>query len=294
MKKYILSALAIASALFAGCNKNEVAPSNFEGSRTVKVTAALEATKVGVTNDYKYQWEAGDVIGVWTGAEFTPFTVDASSVGTGVGVFTGTLPDGGVINDASVAVYPYNAPDAEAEHLGDTLEGSVYTSNYNDNNWDYKPCVPLYAKATASVNGSSVADFKFGILSAAAKLTIKNIPAEAKLIFLEAPQRILLGTGSADLSAEYPKLAANMSNFDYAFIVLPEHSEAIAEYTAIIPIVTGEYADPVFRFTLFNCDMDNFDWGGEMDKATYNHKGNLNTGGYINRGDLFVLPTVTF
>lgn len=294
MKKYILSAIAIATTLLVGCNKSETEVPAVQGN-VVKVTANLGVSKVSTNADNtKYQWEAGDVIGVWTGAEFTPFTVEASSVGTGVGVFTGTVPDGGAVTETSVAVYPYCADD--------TLEGTSYTTNYNSSNWSYLSAVPMLAKAGASVNGSAVADFKFGLLTAAAKLTIKNIPAEAKLIFLEAPQKILFGTGTADISAEFPKVSTGMSNYDYAFVELPEHSSAIEEYTFFIPIVCGEYTDPTLRFTFFSCDMDNFTWAqaadnggiGEMDKSVYNHRGNLNTGGYINRGDLFVLPVVEF
>lgn len=289
MKKYILSALAIVSILFVGCNKNEVAPS--ADSRIVKISAALEATKVGTGSAVgKFAWETGDVIGVWTGSEFTPFTVDAATVGTGAGTFTGTLPEGGAINEKSYAVYPYCDRDS--------IVNNTYYCNYNESNWFdtpcYKPAVHLGAKPTATLNGSTVADYKFAHLAATAHLVVKNIPAAATMIFLEAPQKILFGCGEADITAEYPKLNAT-TKFDYAFYILPEHSGPI-DIDVYFPIVTGQYADPVFRFTLFSMatDWSDFGWDKEMDKNPYNHKGSINTGGYINRGDLFELPVVTF
>lgn len=289
MKKYIFSALVAAAAIFAGCSKNEL-PSAMESPRVVKVSVGIETRVATSADNTKYQWEAGDVIGVWTGAAFTPFTVDAASVGQCAGTFTGTLPEGGSVTESSIAVYPFCAEDTYAD--------GIYTSNYNGDNWNYKTGAPMLAKATASLNGSTVANFKFGLLTAAAKLTIRNIPADANYIFLEAPQRILSGTGSADVSAEFPKIDSTIKSgdestfgsFDYAFVALPEHSGVIEEFTAIIPIVTGQYADPKFRFTLFSAE----DWGAEFPKDPYNHVGYLNTGGYINRGDLYILPVVTF
>jgi len=286
MKKYIISILAVASVLFTGCNK-EIASVNSD-SRVVSISAALDATKVTTGSAIgKFAWEAGDVIGVWTGSEFTPFTIDAATVGQVAGTFTGTLPEGGSIGEGSYAVYPYCAED--------TLEGSIYNSNYNGSNWGYKPAINLAAKPTATTSGSTtVASYKFAHLGAMAHLVVKNIPAEAKMIFLEAPSAILFGTGTADLSTDYPKLAPT-GKYDYAFYVLPDHESAI-DIDVYFPIVTGEYADPKFRFTLFasKADFSDFAWTQEMDKATYNHVGNLSTGGYINRGDLFNLPTVTF
>lgn len=284
MKKYILSILAVASVLFVGCNK-EVAPAT--SGRVVKVSAALDVTKVAGTNEGKYAWEAGDVIGVWTGSQLTPFTIEASSVGTGVGVFTGTLPADGVINENSYAVYPYNE--------GDSMEGTVYTSKYNESNWDFKSYIPLAAKPTATTSGSTtVASYMFSHLTALARLELKNIPAEATSIFLESNTQLFLLSAKADLAAEYPKFAAE-ATADYCFVDLPEHTGAISELTVYVPLVLGEKADPKFRFTLFATPAGaDFGWGDEMEKATYNHYGYLNTGGYINRGDLYVLPTVTF
>lgn len=275
MKRYIFSVLAIAAMLFVSCDKQSLdMPAK---SNVVKVTAALDVTTKVTTGSEigKFQWEKGDVIGVWTGAELTPFYLEDSAAGAQAGTFTGTLPEGGSISDASYAVYPYSEES--------TLEGATYT---------YKgglaTTVHLAAKATATQSGESVANFKFAHLGAAVYVSIKNIPAEAKFIFIESDKRIFIEEGTADLSAEFPKFTSAECG-DWDFIELPEHSGAI-DYKMYIPILPCAMTDPKFRFTLFS----DADWGAEFPKDPYNHYGYLGTGGYINRGDLFVLPEVTF
>lgn len=280
-----ISISVLASLLLLGaCNKDNVSVGVPE-SRVVKVSAALEpATKVSTGSAIgKFTWESGDVIGVWTGTKFTPFTLEESAAGAAAGIFTGTLDEGESVGEASVAVYPYSE--------SDTYVDGKYVSAYSPSNWDYKLRVPLAAKATAVTSGSTtVASFKFAHLGALAGLTLKNIPAEAKFVFLESNKQLFFLDGTADMTVDYPKFSSDISTCDYAFVALPEHSAAIESLTLYVPIVTGELTDPKFRFTLFT----DTDWGAEMDKATYNHYGFLNTKGYINRGDLFVLPDVTF
>jgi len=277
MKKYIISALAIASALFAGCSKFEPAPS-VEGSNIVKVSVALDVTKVTLTSAGKLTWETGDVIGVWTGEAFTPFTVDEATVGTGAGTFTGTLPEGGAINESSYAVYPYRE--------GDTMDGTTYNTNLSDRKTTYA----LGAKPVVTKGGSAtVASYKFGLLTAAVKVTIKNVPVEAKYIFFESDKQLFIVEANADMSKDYPKFAVTQTG-DWYFYALPEHDAVIESMDLIVPIVTGEFKGPKFRFTLFSAE----DWGAEFDKNPYNHYGYLDTGGYINRSDVFVLPDVTY
>lgn len=282
MKKYIILALAAATMLFAGCNKKEFEPQAPMSGRTVKVSAALDVTKVGTGAEAgKYAWEAGDVIGVWTGEAFTPFTIDAESVNTMVGTFTGTLPEGGTVG---YAVYPYSDKD--------TLDVTTYTSRYCTDNWDYKPTARMYAPATATTSGSTtVASYKFSHLTAYARLTLKNIPEEAGSIFFESNTQLFMLEGQADFSAEYPKMTP-VTTCDYAFYQLPERT-GLMDLELYVPICLGELKDPKFRFTLFKATPE-FAWSDEMDKAVYNHYGYLNTKGMVNRGDLFVLPTVVF
>ncbi|MDD6365066.1 MAG: fimbrillin family protein [Bacteroidales bacterium] len=274
MKKNILAILALAAVLSAGCNKAE--GPDMEGSRIVSISASVgDVTRVGTGSVLgKFAWETGDAIGIWTGAEFTRFTIEESSVGQSAGTFTGTLPEGGSISENSYAVYPY------AEGL--SLEGSVISVS------DLMGNIPLAAKPVAQSGAGAVTSYKFGLTTALFRLTLKNIPAEANFVFIESTSKIFAVDGTVDMGAEYPKLTSGGA--DWQFIALPEHSGAISEYELYVPIVPGEWADPMFRFTLFTAD----DWGSEMAKDPYNHRCNVVSGGYINRGDLFDLPTVTF
>ena len=113
MKKTILFSLAAAALMLAGCAKE--APVNIEVPGTVvKVTASLgdaSLTKVTTGSEVgKFAWESGDVIGVWTGSAFTPFTIEESSVGKTAGTFAGTLPEG-MEGRSALGIYElFNAP----------------------------------------------------------------------------------------------------------------------------------------------------------------------------------------
>ena len=168
MKKYIFSIIALAAlALIAGCEKQQsVEP--VAASRIVTVTAALDngATKVTTGSEIgKFAWEKGDVIGVWVGDAFVPFTLDESTVGAVAGKFTGEVPAG---KEIDFAVYPY------AE--GDTYADGKYTSTYSSDWWDYKNAVHLYAPKANSAN-----EYRFQHLCAYVLVTIKNLLLQPEL-----------------------------------------------------------------------------------------------------------------
>ena len=246
------------------------------------MTASLGGAQTRVTTGSavgKFAWESGDVIGIWTGEAFTPFTIEESSVGKVAGTFTGTLPDGGTIG---FAVYPYCAEDTYAEN--------VYTSKYSEGNYGFKSCVRLYAAAAPETK-----DYKFQHLCAYVRLTFKNVPAEAKYAFVETTQgnNFLTGEATADLSAEYPKFTTGAG--DFGFIDVPEHTGVLPKWELYVPILTGEYDNKQFRITLFREPVgEESIWAAELDKAVYNHKGFLQTGGVVNRGDIFSLPDIVF
>ena len=281
MKKNIFIVIAASIALFAGCAKEATTVDNTPGN-VVKVTASLGSATTRVTTGSevgKFAWESGDVIGIWTGEAFTPFTIEESSVGKTAGTFTGTVPAGGSIG---FAVYPYCAEDTYADN--------IYTSRYSTDNYSFKTAVRLYAPAAAETK-----DYKFQHLCAYVKVTIKNLPEEAKYAFVETTQgnNFLACETSADLSAEYPKFTGGDS--DFAFIDIPEHTGILPAWELYVPITTGEYDNKQFRITFFTEPGDGESiWSAEMDKAVYNHKGFLQTGGVVNRGDLFSLPDIVF
>lgn len=281
MKKNILFALAAAVAILAGCAKESPVTNKAEGT-IVTVTASLGGAQTRVTTGSavgKFAWESGDVIGIWTGEAFTPFTIEESSVGKVAGTFTGTVPSGGSIG---FAVYPYCEEDTYADN--------IYTSKYSKGNSNFKSCVRLYAPAAAETK-----DYKFQHLCAYVKVTFKNIPAEAKYAFVETTKgnNFITDEASADLSAEYPKFTNGVG--DWGFIDIPEHAGVLPKWELYVPILTGEYDNKQFRITLFREPVgEESIWDAEMDKAVYNHKGFLQTGGVVNRGDIFSLPDIVF
>ena len=281
MKKYIFSIFALAVlAVIAGCQKQqsgEILP----GTRTVTVTAALEnaATKVTTGSEIgKFAWEKGDVIGVWVGDSFVPFTLDESSVGAVAGKFTGEIPADKQID---FAVYPY------AE--GDTYENGIYTSTFSDDWWDYRNTIHLYAPKANSAN-----EYKFQHLCAYALVTIKNVRPDCKYVYLESPggAMFLAGGQKADLTAEYPKFTDGGQ--EQCFVELPEDHSKIVIYAPILP---GEWKDgKLFKVKFFR----DKDWGQEYgkndldDEPVINHIGKIVTGGIVNRGEIIVFPDIVF
>ena len=281
MKKNIFITIAASIALLAGCAKESVTVNDANGN-IVKVTASLGSVATRVTTGSeigKFAWESGDVIGIWTGEAFTPFTIEESSVGKTAGTFTGTVPEGGSIG---FAVYPYCAEDTYADN--------IYTSRYSGGNYSFKAAVRMYAPAAAETK-----DYKFQHLCAYVRVTIKNLPEEARYAFVETTQgnNFLTGETSADLSAEYPKFTGG--DGDFGFIDVPEHTGILPVWELYVPITTGEYDNKQFRITFFaEPGEEQSIWEVEMDKAVYNHKGFLQTGGVVNRGDLYSLPDIVF
>lgn len=279
MKKYILSILALAAAVSVGCNKEQAVPET--GGRTVTVTAALEqgATKVTTGSETgKFAWEKGDQIGVWVGDAFVPFTLEDSSVGAVAGKFTGVVPEG---KDIDFAVYPYSE--------NDSYEDGVYTSNYSTG-WygGYKSCVHLYAPKSDAAN-----EYKFQHLCAYAMVTLKNVRPDCKYIYLETTGGDLFLTGGqgADLTAEYPKFTTGAQA--QGFIQLPEDHSKIVVYAPIIP---GEWDNKYFIVKFFQDLGWDYEYGKGIlpDEPVLNKAGYLQTGGFINRGDLIVLPAIEF
>jgi len=281
MKKVIFSVLTLAvAAMIAGCAKQQSVES-VPATRTVTVTAALEnaVTKVTTGSEVgKFAWEKGDVIGVWVGDAFVPFTLDDSAAGTVAGKFTGEVPEG---KEIDFAVYPY------AE--GDTFADGVYTSTYSADWWDYKNAVHLYAP-----KANSAGEYKFQHLCAYALITIKNVRADCKYAYLESPggSMFLQGGQTADLTAEYPKFKDGAA--EQVFVELPEDHSKIVLY---IPILPGEWQDgKAFKVKFFR----DKDWGQEYGKGelegepVINHVGKIITGGIVNRGEIIVFPDIVF
>ncbi len=288
MKQIFIYSIAVAGLILAGCNKEATLPAVPEQGRTVTVSASTEdlTTRVSGSSKGKFTWQKGDVIGVWTGSELTPFTLDNSYNGLGYGKFTGTLPEGGAINENSFAVYPYDGVTVE----GTTVKFPEYGS------WSgYKTkSIFLYSKTAPTVGEDGIASFKFQHLTGYFRVTLKNIAVSAKALFLEcycpnaatsANKYFYMG-GSADMSAETPDYGG-FGTGDWFFLELPEHTSVIESLVLTLPVVPGNYGtNAKFRI----CATKAASFGNEMDGCNFDGFLELN----INAGDYFVFPDIVF
>lgn len=289
MKKIFIFSIAAAGLLFASCNKETATVVSDDSARIVSVSVTTEdiATKVSSSLKGKFTWTTGDVIGIWTGAELTPFTLDKSYNGLGYGKFTGTLPEGGAITADSYAVYPYT---------GSTVDGTtVYFPSYGSWEGYQTKSIFLYSKAAPSLEDGSVASFKFQHATAYFRVTLKNIAVSAKALFLEcwcpnAPDsennKYFYMSGGVDMSAENPVFSKTGSG-DWLFLTLPEHSTVIESLTLILPVIPGQYGDGA---KLRICATTAASFGCEIEGCNFDGFLTLNPAA----GDYYIFPDITF
>ncbi len=281
MKKYIFPILALAAVAFAGCAKQEAPVEDPVNGRIVTITATLErgVTKVTTGSEVgKFAWEAEDTIGVWVGDSFVPFTLETGAAGAAAGKFVGEVPEG---KEIGFAVYPYCKDDTYAD--------GIYTSNYSSGWWPGKMGARMYAPKANAAN-----EYKFQHLCAYVLITIKNVRADCKYVYLESPggSFFLTSSPTADLTKEYPKFEGGVQ--EQVFVELPEDHSKISFYAPILP---GNWPDgKAFKIKFFQKDDFDFEYGkNKLDsEEVINHVGKLTTGGVINRGEIVVLPEIVF
>lgn len=281
MKKIFLISLAVATTLFVGCNKEVSAP--VENGKTVTISASFDASKVSSTAAGKFKWSKNDQIGVWTGAELTPFTLDAGCEGFGYGTFTGTIPAGGAVNEASIACYPY---------AGVTIEGTTVNLPSIDRYAYPTSAYFLGSGAPAKNEDGTISGFTFNHLTAYARVTLKNVGTSMKALFYEAycpnrscdyPGFILTGGTCDAATGEFAPDAC-----DWAFIVLPEHSKVLESVTLILPLVPANFGTNA-KFRLCGCKDASF--GNEMEGC---NRYALLDFTNLAAGDYYVLPEIVF
>ena len=229
MKKIFVAILAAAALLLAGCAKTEnSAPAV---SRTVRVSVGVDATisKVVSSTTGRFTWKAGDEIGIWTGNGITKFTLDPEWDNFGYGEFVGELPEGGVINENSYAIYPY-AEGAEATATSYTFPAAskweIPAANYM-----------LYGNGAQEKDGKYT--FTFHHTTAYFRVKVTNIRQAATHLFIESAGPCFALGATLDFSAATPAITYAMDeNLIYA---LPEHSGA-TDATLIIPIAVDTFA----------------------------------------------------
>lgn len=287
MRIQFLSAISLvaAGALLFSCNKSEnVTP--MTGNGMVTVSASMSETKAYGSDKGRFYWEKGDKIGIWTGSGLTEFTLDTPYANMTYGKFKGTVPEGSSISENSFAVYPYD---------GVSIDGTAVTLPSYGSLGDY-PVRSAYLYSTKApeleAEDGVAAKFAFNHLTAYFRVTLKNIQASAKGVFLECycpnatgNNKYFLMGGSVDLSSGVPELTPNTA--DWMFVKFPEHSGVIESLTLQLPIVPGTYgANAKFRIVA----VKDINFGNEMDGTNFVGYLELNP----SAGDFYVLPDITF
>ena len=257
MKKIFVAILAAAALLLAGCAKTEnSAPAV---SRTVRVSVGVDATisKVVSSTTGRFTWKAGDEIGIWTGNGITKFTLDPEWDNFGYGEFVGELPEGGVINENSYAIYPY-AEGAEATATSYTFPAvskwEIPAANYM-----------LYGNGAQEKDGKYT--FTFHHTTAYFRVKVTNIRQAATHLFIESAGPCFALGATLDFSAATPAITYAMDeNLIYA---LPEHSGA-TDATLIIPIAVDTFAQQWgkggLKLRIVTTDVGGW-WGTPFDDA---------------------------
>ena len=257
MKKIFVAILAAAALLLAGCAKTEnSAPAV---GRTVRVSVGVDATisKVVSSTTGRFTWKAGDEIGIWTGNGITKFTLDPEWDNFGYGEFVGELPEGGVINENSYAVYPY-AEGAEATATSYTFPAAskweIPAANYM-----------LYGNGAQEKDGKYT--FTFHHTTAYFRVKVTNIRQAATHLFIESAGPCFALGATLDFSAATPAITYAMDeNLIYA---LPEHSGA-TDATLIIPIAVDTFAQQWgkggLKLRIVTTDVGGW-WGTPFDDA---------------------------
>ena len=214
-------ALLAASLFAAACTQESAAP---EAAGPAKLVLRLgaeapEATRVTFDNDITFKWSEGDVVGAYMysttkknvpgsygvegeyGPWIAPFTLK-SGAGTGNGEFSFEImyPENGEAV-GHVAMYPYVDQEYIDVYNGETLVQTLhYKTSYNPDNGNLVYVLPRYWKNLPNLGGvrmpmvanldlgGSVTTFRH--VGAAVKVTLKNVPADARYFKLTADKNI--------------------------------------------------------------------------------------------------------
>ena len=198
--------MATALVVFA-CSKKEedtpvednVVPVEVEETgRIVTLTASVDEpdTKVAIV-DHKYNWQAGDVIGVFqsNGSE-DPIEFSTTESGASASFTASTSATLG-----NYAVYPYASSQASdyelIEDSGDYLMTMILPGSY-----DYQENA-LNIPMLGIVSGSNVT---FKAIGGVIRFTVTNIPANAATFSFEATNKKIAGAFDFEASAATPQL----------------------------------------------------------------------------------------
>ncbi|MBR6882798.1 MAG: hypothetical protein IKN06_07535 [Bacteroidales bacterium] len=238
----------------------------FEGGEASGLSATIEG---GLT------WLSGTKIGLWDGTTLTEKTVSGGNVA--VGEFEGDIPEG-----AQYAITPTT---------GVSLEGT--TLKYTNDQWNFNPGAFLFGTVGEPSSPAYLKSVAFKNMGATIRVTLKNIPAAAKSVFLECGARqFFFFDGTVNPLDENPVIEATAKD-EWCVMVLPEHTGDIAQLVVDIPILTGAYDTPPwgFKAECYSVTAEEWDWGAKASNKPQSNE--IQTDGTIKRGDIFNV-TLTF
>lgn len=260
MKKSLLFILS-AAALLAGCAKSveeeAVEPQLLPGYKTVTLNASAEAadSKVAFADDETFGWQSGDAIGmyVYDHANSERLYLEAKYSGTAgekSGPFTLTLPE--EADYYKVAWYPYVSSN------GNWTDEGVFTFDLYSEIKDVDPGCMLMPMVAYFPDDENKEDISFKNVGALVKVTLKNVPAEAKYFKLVSDQQLSgpFQIEAEKLGEEGGVLAPSKAGSNSVQINL--EGEARESLVLYFPVPVGELK---FGFEIYGDDLTIFQMG---------------------------------
>lgn len=257
MKKVLFAALAFAA--LAACTKEYDAAEPVIGKNISTVNASVESlgTKAVFENDKTMKWQEGDQIGLYVysttkdnTSEYNPWIAPytlSEGAGSANGKFTHEFADESLGETyGNVAIYPY--ADGSVFHYDESTGGTL--DLYMPSQWEADDLTTVRMPMIAALDMSEGADkgtFTLMHVGGAIKITVKNVPAEAKYIKLSAGGMKLAGKFSGITVKEAGKAVietAETSAYEeqYVQLNLPDGFEFAESQDFYFPVPTGTYS----------------------------------------------------
>ena len=261
MKYYLSISLAVLAVL--GCEK--VTPEETQtppvsgGAHVASLTFGVEqdGSRGIFLDDGKFQWSAGDQIGVYMysstlqnvagsygvqgqyGPWIAPFDL-TSGAGTGTGTFSRELNNDLGETYGNVAIYPYTSGSSYSyAQSGGTLTFNLPDKYEGLANLDMVR-IPMVAKLDMEP-GEDKRHFQFMHVGGAVKVTLQNVPSKAKYFKLWALEGgNLSGTYTIDLQNVGTGVLQGSGSENYVELQLAE-GKAAASVDIYFPVPAGRY-----------------------------------------------------
>ena len=183
MKKSLLLVCSIALCLFVGCTEDEVVNGNssLKGSIKAAIEESVSPSRLAVNSDNSLSWMQGDAFEMFT-SEGTSETWTLTNVTNGLGLFTGSVPEGTL----KYAFYPSSAENKPVLSGTELTMTIPHELTYSEN----ATCdLPMYA-TLKSDNSLEEQTLSFKYLTAMLKINVNEIPDGFHTLTVKANQAI--------------------------------------------------------------------------------------------------------